>query len=111
MQALRIAKAFGQYDVDAFLDDITHEQYMEWCTFTTIEPDGWNAIRIAAVRICYWIAQTCTRKPLKERDFDIVMANNITSPEVEEARLRAFAIQQQVTQDIEAEAQQDDDEG
>ncbi len=105
MQAMRVAKAFGRQDVDAFLDDITHEQYVEWCVFFSIEPQGWDAIRIAAVRICFWIVQTCSRRPLKESDFDIVIGGNIVSPEVEKARMEAFSIRQNLA--LENDGQED----
>ncbi len=104
---MRIAKAFGRHDVDAFLDDITHEQYVEWCVFLAIEPQGWDAIRIAAVRICYWIAQSRTNRKLKEKDFDIVMGGNIVSPEAEAARMEAYAIRQNIKAEREDDGQED----
>lgn len=96
MQAMAVALAFRRFDVDAFLEEIADDQLDEWRAYFTLEPQGWQATRIATTRISYMLAQTHSRKRLRERDYDIRIGGNLNGPAVERARFEAFAIRQEI---------------
>lgn len=100
MTALRLALAFGRPDVDAFLEEITHEQFAEWQAFASIEPFGWQAINIGITRLGYLTVQSQSSKRLKEGDFAVQMAGvrrprRQYDPATERARWEAYAARSQ----------------
>jgi len=97
MDAMRLALAFGRPDVDGLLGELTHEQYREWIDFITLEPQGWQAIRMMTQRLSYMIAQVQTKKRLKPEHFDIKIAANIHSAETDTARWEAMSIRQSIS--------------
>ncbi len=96
MQAMRVALAFRRPDVDAFLDEIEHEQYHEWCNFLSLEPGGWQAMRILITRLGYLVAQSHSTRRLKESAFDVKIGKDIRSPAAERAQYEAKSIRQQL---------------
>lgn len=94
---MRLALAFGRPDVDGLLGELTHEQYREWIDFITLEPQGWQAIRMMTQRLSYMIAQAQTKKRLKPEQFDIKIAANIHSEATERARWEAMSVRQGIS--------------
>jgi hypothetical protein len=92
MDALRVAHAFRRPDVDAFLDEIDAEQYAEWLAFFQLEPQDWQATRIAIRRLSFMQAMCAGAKKPRERDYDVVLGDNLRSPENERARWEAMSV-------------------
>jgi hypothetical protein len=78
--------------VDALLNELDHDQYVEWCQFFGGEPHGWQAMRIATTRLAYVVAQSQSRRRLKERDFDLRLDREQHGPSVEKARYEAMSV-------------------
>jgi len=94
---MRLALAFGRPDVDGLLGELTHEQYREWIDFLTLEPQGWQAIRLMTQRLGYLIAQVQSKRKLKYKHFDIQVAANIHSEATDKARWEAMSIRQSIS--------------
>lgn len=94
---MRLALAFRRPDVDAFLDEIDHEQFSEWCAFLLLEPQGWQATKIAAARQAFITAQAGSRKKLRERDFEIrLAAEGVQGSQAEKARWEAMSVRTEI---------------
>lgn len=96
MQAMRVALMFNRPDVDAFIDELTHDEFAEWCAFIELEPQGWQATRIQTRRLSWVTAQHGNPKRLREGDFDLDFGRNLTSASGERARFEAAAIRSQI---------------
>jgi hypothetical protein len=92
MNDLRVASHFQRPDVDAFIDEIDAEQWAEWSDFLLLEPQGWQALRIAIQRLSYMLAATHSTKRVKERDYAIEIGGNMHSAEADRARWEAMSI-------------------
>jgi hypothetical protein len=98
---MRVALAFKRHDVDQFLDELDHEQFEEWAALIDLEPTGWQALRVAARRLSYIVAQAHSPKRLRERDYDIVLGGQVRSPDVERARWEAMSVRTEIAQENE----------
>ena len=96
MTALRVARAFGRPDVDGFLQEISHEQYLEWACFFSLEPIDWQATQLAIRRLSYMIAQKGLRKRLKESNFEMQLGGNLRSADTEKVMWEAQSIRQNI---------------
>jgi hypothetical protein len=92
-----VALAFGRHDVDAFLDEIPHQQLQEWFEYFNENPHGWAATNLLIRRVCYTIAQASSPKKLREDAFGVRFTRPASNA-VEKARLEAFAIRQQISE-------------
>lgn len=94
---MRVALMFNRHDVDAFLNEIDAAQFDEWCLFQQAEPQGWPAAELIARRVSFIIAQTRSKKRLRERDFTIrTRCSRVADAKVEAVRLEMFAIRGRV---------------
>jgi hypothetical protein len=96
---MRLALAFQRSDVDAFLGELDHDQYSEWCAFLQLEPHGWAAQQIVATRLSYMLAQTHSSRKLKERDYAIRLAGQDVgkhSRKAEAARFEAMSVRTEI---------------
>lgn len=82
------------------LEELTHEQFCEWANYFTLNPPGWQAMRIAIARLSYITAQAHSRKRLKERDFDITIGKDLHTPEAQVARMEALSIRSNIRQQM-----------
>jgi len=94
--ALGLALALGRADVDGLLEELTHEQFCEWADYLSLNPTGWQAMRIGIARLSFITAQAHSRKKLRERDFDITIGKDIHTPEADAARLEAYSIRSNI---------------
>lgn len=100
---MRVALAFKRYDVDQFLDDIDHEQYVEWANFFTLEAQGWQATRLLIQRLSFMLAQTHSAKRLKEKTYDIKLGANVYSAATEAAQWEALSIRSEIAAELQNE--------
>lgn len=98
---MRVAFAFRRPDVDALLAELDADQYEEWLAFFAHEPQGWAATQIVTTRLSYLLAQTHSRKKLRERDFSIRLAaaeSGKSGPAAESARFEAMSVRTEIAE-------------
>lgn len=95
MTAMRLALAMGRIDVDAMLDEVDHDQFIEWAAFFSVEPHGWNAINLAQARISTMIGLSVGAKKVKERNL-LIKSTPASTPRNESLRYRAYAIRHRI---------------
>ncbi|MGC4030257.1 MAG: hypothetical protein QM754_00715 [Tepidisphaeraceae bacterium] len=86
--------AFGERDVDAFVESLTHEQFERWKSYFSVEPNGWLAFQHLIRRSTFVVAQVGSRKKLRERDFELRLepADPAAAAAAERARFEAAAV-------------------
>lgn len=87
--------------MDDFLNEIEHEQYLEWVEHFSTEPADWQAVQIAVQRLSLMIARGYTdpKKQLAERDFRLELRTPLTPEQIaEQERIQweAMAIRSEV---------------
>jgi len=94
---MRLALAFRRPDVDQFLDELTHEQYVEWHAYLAENPTDWDAFSILGTRLTYAIFQSASgKKKLREKNYRLSLAPTVSSPVVASARAEANAIRHEI---------------
>jgi hypothetical protein len=98
---LRVAHAFGRPDVDRLMQEMDEDQFQEWCDFFVLEPTGWNALKLAAGWVAFWVAQVRTKRKLKPSKFIPKTAAEAThSDEAERARWEAMAVRTEIEERV-----------
>ena len=88
--------------MDELKHELTYEQWQEWLAFMLIEPQGWRATQMATTRLSYIVAQSQSRRTLKESDFRFKVQLPMTPQEQalraeqEAIRVKAMIAQQEL---------------
>lgn len=101
MNQMRVALAFGRPDVNALLDELDHDAYVEWLDYFSIQPHGWDALNLAQARISTMIALVHGSKRTKDRDM-LIKSTPPSSDRNHELRLRAMSIRSNIIANMKA---------